>query len=612
MRLSLKGRIALIILAGALLTVMAVLATAYHSLVGDFEQLHSEHQAREAIRSAEQVEQTLALRMNALESVSAQLSNGITLDPAPVLTAKLERQRNLASFFPDGIVVMDSDGTAIAESIMVPERLGTNYADRAHFQQLFKTRQPVISHPIIGRTTGVPLISFLSPILSDDGDLLGVLSGVINLAKTSILPEQRLAEALRDGVEFKILDTDNLVYVYNGADLSADLQPLPAPRQDPLIDAALSGFRLGVTEQSDHQRWVFASTHLHQLGWVFVRAVSYEQAIAPARAFFLRFAGISVLIGGALALVAFWLAWTSMRPLESMTRQIRVMATHGGDNRPLSESGVSEVVSLARAFNQLTAERKALSEVKDDFVAVVSHELRTPLTSINGALKLVQSGATGVLPEKAGELTALALRNGERLQTIINDLLDFNKLRAGKMELVPVSCLVAELVQEAISGNEPLARSHRVQLRSQTGVPLPARLDPLRLRQILDNLISNAIKFSPPGGWVTVRAEPISQGRLRLTVSDQGEGIPASFHERLFERFAQAEYGTMRASKGTGLGLAICKELVEQMQGHIGFYNSDGAHLWVELPVMAPDDHGGAEIQPDEETGDDHAICTNQ
>ncbi|GHA14255.1 sensor histidine kinase [Oceanisphaera arctica] len=591
MRLSLKGRIALIILAGALLTVMAVLATAYHSLVDDFEQQLSQRQTEETVRAAEQVEQALTLRMNALESVSAQLSDGLTLNTTTRLTTKMERQRNLRRFFPDGLVVLDSDGTAIAESILVPGRLGTNYADRAHFRQLFETRQSVISHPVIGRTTGAPLISFLSPILSDDGDLLGVLSGVINLAQTSILPEQRLAEALRDGVIFKILDTDNLVYVYNGADLSTELQPLPSPRENPLVDAALSGFGAGVTEQGAGQRLVFASTHLQQLGWIFVRAVPYEQAIAPAKAFFLHFAGISVLIGGALALVAFWLAWTAMRPLESMTRQIRVMATQARNNQPLPETGVSEVARLARAFNRLTAERKALSEIKDDFVAVVSHELRTPLTSINGALKLIQSGATGALPEKTGQLTTLALRNGERLQIIINDLLDFNKLSTGKMALTPVLSSVAELVDDAVSGNEPMAAAYRVQLRRQVASSLRARVDPLRLRQILNNLISNAIKYSPSGGWVTVRADRVKQDRLRITVSDQGLGIPGEFRNRLFERFAQAENGTMRASQGTGLGLTICKELVDLMQGQIGYYNSDGAHLWVELPLMAP---GGA------------------
>ncbi|WP_298721344.1 ATP-binding protein [uncultured Oceanisphaera sp.] len=610
MRLSLKGRIALIIMTGAVLTVVAVLLTVYHSLVDDLEQLHRQRQAEETVRAAEQVEQVLALRLNALESFSAQLSNGLNLDPMSQLLTKMERQRHLRRFFPDGLMVFDSNGTAIAESTLVPGRVGTNYADRPHFKRLFTTRKPVISHPIIGRTTGAPLVSFLSPILSDDGDLLGILGGVINLAQTSILPKRRLADALREGVTFRILDTDNLVYVYNGADLSSELQPLPAPGESPLIDAALSGFNIGITQDENRQQMVFATTHLEQLRWVFVRAVPYDQVIAPARAFFLRFAGISVLIGGGLALLAFWLAWTAMRPLEFMTRQIRRMATQAANNQQLPETGVTEVAELARAFNQLTAERKALSEVKDDFVAVVSHELRTPLTSINGALKLMQSGAVGALPEKADNLTLLALRNGERLQTIINDLLDFNKLNAGKLELAPKPCCIMTLVKEAIAGNRPMADDYRVTLCSATAPVPSAYLDPLRLRQVLDNLISNAIKFSPPGGTVTVRVEWHLPDWLRITVSDQGEGIPEAFGGRLFERFAQAEHGTMRASRGTGLGLAICKELVELMEGRIGFYNRDGAHLWVELPGAVSSD--STEHRIIEDMSDDHPICTDR
>ncbi|MDP5292944.1 ATP-binding protein [Oceanimonas sp. CHS3-5] len=594
MGLSLKGRIALIMLTGALLTVLGVLATAYHSLVDDFEQLYSQRQFNATVRAAEQVEQALALRQQTLESLSPQLSNGISMYPLAGLLARLERHSALQRLFPDGVMVFDANATAIAETTPVPGRLGTNYADRAHFKALMRTHEAVISHPIVGRTTGTPLVSFLSPILSDDGDLLGILGGVLNLAKTSILPEQRLTEALREGVNFRILDTENQVYVYNGRELASELQPLPPPGQDPLIDAALAGERLGVIERHGEKQWVYATTHLQQLGWLFVRALPHKQVVAPARAFFMRFAGISVLIGAGLALVAFWMAWSAMRPLEAMTRRIHTMASRAGNDQPLPETGVPELVRLARAFNRLTAERRALSQVKDDFVAVVSHELRTPLTSINGALRLVNSGVSGPLPQKTGELVELALRNGERLQHLINDLLDFSKLSTGKLELAPVPCCLNGLIDEAVTGNGPMAEEHEVTLRNAYGRPLPVVLDPLRVRQLLDNLISNAIKFSPAGGRVTVSVERPQGDRLRLIVSDQGGGIPEAFADRLFDRFAQAEHGTMRAVQGTGLGLAICKELVELMGGRIGFYNQGGAHLWIEWPAGTETGIGGA------------------
>ncbi|MCT7654643.1 hypothetical protein MBH78_07320 [Oceanimonas sp. NS1] len=175
MKLSLKGRIALIMLTGAMLTVLGVLTTAYHSLVDDFEQLYSQRQYNATLRAAEQVERVLALRRHSLEMVTPQLTNGVHLHSTAELQARLQRQPMLRQLFPDGVLVFDANATAITETTLVPGRLGTNYADRPHFRILIRTRESVISSPIIGRTTGAPLISFLSPILSDDGDLLGML-----------------------------------------------------------------------------------------------------------------------------------------------------------------------------------------------------------------------------------------------------------------------------------------------------------------------------------------------------------------------------------------------------------------------------------------------------
>jgi signal transduction histidine kinase len=119
----------------------------------------------------------------------------------------------------------------------------------------------------------------------------------------------------------------------------------------------------------------------------------------------------------------------------------------------------------------------------------------------------------------------------------------------------------------------------------------------VRLRQILDNFISNAIKFSPLEGTVRVRSETAAPGRVRITVSDQGKGVPEHFLSRLFQRFAQAESGSTRAKAGTGLGLAITRELATMMGGEVGYYYDSGAHFWVELPAAQ------TEVP---ETGDDH------
>jgi signal transduction histidine kinase len=129
-----------------------------------------------------------------------------------------------------------------------------------------------------------------------------------------------------------------------------------------------------------------------------------------------------------------------------------------------------------------------------------------------------------------------------------------------------------------------MARHYSVELVGKSGGELRVVADPARLRQVLDNLISNAIKHSPKGGIVSIEAHSSAPGVVRITVSDQGDGVPEHFLPQLFQRFSQAEAGSNRAKAGTGLGLAICKELARLMSGEMGYHFKDGAHFWLELP----------------------------
>ena len=132
-----------------------------------------------------------------------------------------------------------------------------------------------------------------------------------------------------------------------------------------------------------------------------------------------------------------------------------------------------------------------------------------------------------------------------------------------------------------------MTRMYQAHLYPSGSTELGVDADPQALRQILDNLISNAIKHSPKGGEVTVDARKEAPDRVRITVSDQRDGVPDWFQDRVFERFAQAEGGTTRATAGTGLGLAISQELIQGMGGDIGFYNEQGAHFWITLPLSS-------------------------
>jgi two-component system, sensor histidine kinase ChiS len=577
-------RLAIIIVCFSLAAIIAVALTAYRALNHDFETILAEQQAYEAQRVSSMVNQQIQTRLAVLDAFSTTLTDGNNRLPTSRIETFIGRQSALLELFSNGLLVLDENATAIAESAFVSGRIGTNYADRAHFARALETRRSVISRPIIGRTTGVPLLSFVTPIESDAGDLVGFLSGSINLNKTNLIPSEALTLSQRQQAQLLVVDTDNFLYV-ESAEEEDGIQSLPSPGENALIDAALSGLGLGEVTGPDGNQLIYATSHLERLGWLFIRAVPKDRANAPATESFHQFLQISLIIILVILPLGFVVTRSAMKPLDRMTQRIRNMSSSGASSTRLEVAGPPEVRNLALAFNQLQDERDATSQMQEDFLSNVSHELRTPLTSMNGALRLIVSGVVGKLPAKAEDMSKLALRNSERLQLLIADLLDFNKLTAGEMQADIATQPLAPIVTQAIEDNQTTAREHRIVLTGHCEQELMIHTDAHRLRQILDNFISNAVKFSPEHGEVRVEAQSAPDGMVRLTVSDQGSGFPEQFRERLFRRFAQAEAGTKKASKGTGLGLAICRELTLLLGGRIGAYNDRGAHFWVELPT---------------------------
>jgi PAS domain S-box-containing protein len=235
------------------------------------------------------------------------------------------------------------------------------------------------------------------------------------------------------------------------------------------------------------------------------------------------------------------------------------------------------------------SQSQRIERMKHEFVSMVSHELRTPLTSLRGSLALLADGSIAGLPPDAQHLLGLASRNSERLVHLVNDILDFEKLRAGALRMEPEDCDLGALAQQAVEAIDGMARQAQVELRLLRGsdAALPVRVDPVRLTQVLGNLLANAIKYSPPHGTVLVALARRSEW-ARVTVLDQGPGVPPQFVARLFEPFEQASDPRHRKQGGTGLGLAISRALMEQMQGGIGIEPpraGEGARFWIELPL---------------------------
>jgi signal transduction histidine kinase len=278
---------------------------------------------------------------------------------------------------------------------------------------------------------------------------------------------------------------------------------------------------------------------------------------------------------GRLALIltlALLALYVSLFPiLHRVTRQL------AGQNRRLREDG-----ELLAAQNERLRE---LDRLKDEFISLVSHELRTPLTSIRGYLELLRED--GKLDDDQLRYIGIVDRNSERLLDLVSDLLFLAQVDAGKLtfELQPVDLEV--LVAECIEASQPTAAAKEIELVASTErLPTPVQGDPARLAQVLDNLVSNALKFTPAGGRVEVGLSAVD-GAAVVEVGDTGLGLTEDEQGHLFERFFRSSRAAQNAIPGTGLGLAIAKTIVERHGGRIELESAVdlGTTVRVELPL---------------------------
>lgn len=258
--------------------------------------------------------------------------------------------------------------------------------------------------------------------------------------------------------------------------------------------------------------------------------------------------------------------------------------------------GISFVLRDITLQKQRELELERSNKLKSDFLAHMSHELRTPLTSILGFSSVLEKQIFGELNLKQNQYVGQIHRSGQHLLNLINDILDLSKIEAGQMELEVGLTDLQEVCHSAIELVSEQARSRNIVIDHQaiTNLELPA--DELRLRQVLINLLTNAIKFSEDGGYVGISAVQCDN-IVSITVADQGIGIPISQQSKLFKPFQQirsaqtqvARHQGQRSNIGTGLGLALSRRLVELHQGYITVESveSEGSKFTVHLPVAA-------------------------
>jgi signal transduction histidine kinase len=277
--------------------------------------------------------------------------------------------------------------------------------------------------------------------------------------------------------------------------------------------------------------------------------------------------------------------------------QARFLTQSGGvrtlDWRAYADKGViyaiaRDVTEQARLQKERLEALEQSDRLKDQFLSILSHELRTPINAIMGFGSVLDDEVAGPMTPRQRAYTGKILGSADALLALIEDLLIVSRVQAGKFSISPQRTRFEDLVADALETQEPAARKKAISLVAD---PVPSELpaltaDPMRVVQVLNNLLGNAIKFTPEGGRVSVRTSA-EAGFLRCEVADTGVGIAAADQPKLFQRFSQLDMSNTRSAGGAGLGLSIVKAIVNAHGGEVGIHSEpgEGATFWFTLPL---------------------------
>jgi len=335
--------------------------------------------------------------------------------------------------------------------------------------------------------------------------------------------------------------------------------------------------------------WVESTDADAARGGAFLQRLQHVTVLSASVAFF------------AALILSLILARLIGRPLETLTRAVRRMGA-GDLGQRVPEEGSAETIDLARSFNAMAANLATSQALRQQLVADVAHELRTPLANIRGYLEAIEDGIVS-----ADEATLRILREeAAQLNVLVDDLQELAQAEAGELRLARVPVPPHELVERATKAARPRAVEGGVSLVGEAAHELPpVAVDLQRMGQVLQNLLTNALRHTPAGGRVTISAALAPDGRVALIVADTGSGIAPEDLPRIFERFYRADSARARATGGSGLGLTIARRLVEAHGGGIEVESSlgVGSRFTVLLPVatVADTDTAPAPIEPREE-----------
>jgi signal transduction histidine kinase/DNA-binding response OmpR family regulator len=543
-----KSRSAFLVGAGLVLLALGVFA---YLLLDSQSRVHQESEKRfqtRAVVSAALTESLFGSAAGQQQQAAAKAFGGRAPDKAAL--AKLVKRSRF-----EYALILGSEGRALAASPGTPGSVRRRAGIPQHIREGLDGR-PYLSGLLPG-ANGSGVIEWALPFNTRFGRRVEVVG--MNATQLRVFVGSYLAKG-RESSKMHAYLVDGTKHVIANAAGAAG-----APgRLDAKLSGALSD-RQGKYGHGEAERY-FASAPVGGSSW---RVVVSEptSVLYPLLA-----TGRRWVLWGMFA--AFALA--ALASLVLFRRVLRSAAQLAGANSQLTRR--QDALALAnQSLEDQTRLARQASRAKSDFLANMSHELRTPLNSIIGFSELMMSGKAGETEAERKEYLGHIITSGRHLEQLINDILDLSKVEAGKMEFHPERADLVGLIGDLVSTMRVLAEKKQIEIAIEV-VPdvRSVVVDRARLKQVLYNYLSNAIKFTPERGRVTVRVEPEGSESFRLVVADTGVGIGAEDQQKLFREFQQLDQTVQKEHQGTGLGLALVKRIVEAQDGSVGVQSEPG------------------------------------